>query len=67
VWSLSEPLAGQGRLAVAGRGYQQDYSRCRFVEQARQSGPLDYVAARQRCLLFFEFDHCDRALPALVP
>src|SRR5262245_5039614 len=65
MWALGEPLAGQGCLPVAGRGDEHDHSRCRLIEKARQPGPLDDVAACPGGL-FLEFDHGDRALPALL-
>ena len=43
--SLRQPLAGQRRLAVAGRRDEREDADVRAVEKASQSGPLDDVAA----------------------
>src|SRR5438067_632158 len=44
---VAEPLLSQRGLAIAGRTDKHDYSRCRLIEEARQSRTLnDVVASR---------------------
>ena len=51
------PLSREGRFPIASRRDQQDHPCRRLVEQARQSGPLDDVAARCAGCLLLKLSH----------